>query len=432
MNIDEHVVSIQSASIHAATTFCEYAVFDHPSMVSEVDSGISWFECMLGEPTRLYDINGWTVAYAFPVIDCRRNIQGRIFVAGNKLLGSTILSVERRSQKWKVQEAMQAACNTAINAFPGWNLEKVVPVIHDFPDVGIMAIIRDPRSGDCEKVIVDINKFVRIPICENEATLSEQVHLARYSAWSPLSTVLTLDEKPLVNRWQLEHEWTQNFWHKCSGNEFNFEDIHRFKLEACINPEILKEMTKADIHCELHIAQIHEHFLSSRAGYCTVAVARTIASRYGVYDSESYVANVMGIPHPNPHSSDNWATANDELKYYKNDLKKSGSKVFSDYAYLSNYLNYKDEIMGAAAGKGPCNLRQMSIGSYHHSRALCGVRICQTPAGVKVQLGLLGVSDSTDPWIQPEHWQTFDDTKLTQGGVVSITLRIGGLVVVRD
>lgn len=426
-NSDEFVVTEALAFKHAVVAMCEHAVFEAPSLIREVEQDLSWFDCILGEPTLLFDINGAPAVYVFPVVDWHRATKGRIFIAANKLFGSTILSIQRQSYEWDLQRAMRHVCVQAVEMYPGWIIVQVVPVVYDFPNVGVMAIVANPRSNDRTKVIIDISNSAVIPENEIDNFMNSEALMDGYFAWSRLDMSRFYDKEPFVEQWEKENHWALSLLEHLSSAS-DLENLHGMQLHSWINPHAIKKIMKAEIDCETHVAKVRAHYLMSKPGYCTVAVARMIASRYNVFDSESYVASIMGIPWPDPGGSSNWATAEDELKYYKNRLNKKNSKVYSDYSFLSNPTNYKNEIL---AGR-PSNLRKWSIGRMHHSRLLGGIRICQKSFGQTVQLGLLSTTDPLSPQKIPQHWDKFDSTPLTSSGVVSTNLLIGGLVVVRD
>ncbi len=434
MCTDEHRVPPEVASIHAATAFCEQSVYEPPSLVDDVEPALPWFECLLGEPLPVYDINGTLAVYAFSVLDIHHNTQGRIIVAADARLGSTVLSVQRYAAEWHAEEAMRLACNLAVNHYPGWNLRRVVPVVHDIPAIGMMAEVEDPSSGDRQRLIVDIDTGMPLPVLELRTPVEQTMHWSTYPASSVLEVIDDHNAEPLIRRWHMEDEWTRELFEQLTDGDERREDLHRYQLCGWKDSEAIERIVRANTDCEIHTAPVRAHYMMSMAGYCTAAAARMIGSRYGVYDSEGYVASVMGIPYSVPPppkiKSKDWATANDELKYYKNDLHKMGSKVHSDYAYLSKPANYKKELTDK--GKGPANLRKFGIDSLHHSRVFAGIRICKTSLGDKVQLGLLSTTSVMSPMVKPQNWDKFDDTPLSGNGVVSTNLQIGGLVVVRD
>ena len=427
---DEYSVSEELAFKHAAIAMCEHAVFELPSLVEDVDVDASWFDCILGEPLLLFDINQSPVMYVFPVMDWRRVTRGRIFVAYSKLLGSTVLSVQRHATDWNFKQAMYQAVSEAIERYQNWTISQVVPVLYDMPNVGVMAVVTNPRTGHREKIVVNINSGAPVPIVDSECLVISEIEMDNFFAWSRLDMGRSFDETPLLHQWNRENEWALDRWEQMSWNDKNREDLQGLQLCSWKEPSQIERIMKIDTECEVYVAPVRAHYLSPQPGYCTVAAARMIASRYNVFDSNEYIASVMGIPWPNPNGSSKWATANDELKYYKNRLNKKKSKVYSDYAFLSNPINYKKEITDK--GKGPANLRKWSIQRFHHSRVLAGIRICQKSFGETVQLGLLSTTDWLSPNKMAHQWDKFDNTQLNSNGVVSINLSIGGLVTVRD
>jgi hypothetical protein len=424
---EEFVVTEALAFKHAAVAMCEYAVFAAPSLVREVDQALSWFDCILGEPTLLFDINGAPAMHVFPVVDWHRTTQGRIFVAANKLWGSTILAIQTHSYEWDVPRAMRHACMQAVERYPGWIIVQVVPVVYDFPNVGVMAVVANPQSNARAKVIIDISQTAVIPENEIANFMHAEAVMDGYFAWSRLEMSRFYETEPFVEQWEKENHWALSLVEYLS-RAGDLAALHGLQLCNWTALPAIENIMKAEIDCETYVAPVRAHYLMSKAGYCTVAVARMIASRYNVFDSESYVASIMGIPWPDPDGSSQWATATDELKYYTHRLQKPHSTVYADYTFLSNPTNYKNEILA----ERPANLRKWSIDKMHHSRLLGGIRICQKSFGQTVQLGLLSTTDPLSPYTMPQNWDKFDNTPLTSNGVVSTNLLIGGLVVVRD
>ncbi len=112
-------------------------------------------------------------------------------------------------------------------------------------------------------------------------------------------------------------------------------------------------------------------------------------------------------------------------------LDKVGSSVVPDVNTLDEYKDpkkYKKEIIA----ERPSNLRKWSTDRRHHSRVLAGIRICQTPNGQTVQLGLLDPSGTSSKYIQPQQWIKFDTSNNEIGQIGGYNLKIGGWVVVRD
>jgi hypothetical protein len=362
-------------------------------------------------------------------------------VAANKLVGTTVVAVIFPEGPWNLREAEQRVRSAAAESYPRWTIERVLPVVHDVPRMGMMAVLSHPDRDETQTVVFDFDQDSLVPIVEPAQRLNADLFAEGYVGWSLLKRNVLEGKEQYLQSWEEDSDWASGMRDFYSNADFeDLGALQEVSVDRLMNLKRLRRVTREEVGCEVHIAPVRAYYKYSKVGYCTAAVGRMIASRYDVWHSEQHVAGLMGIPLSVPGGSvpsSKWATAQMELNYYTKSsglggLGKANSEVLYSVSYLKNWKNYKSEIL---AGR-PSNLRQWSTGTMHHSRVLGGIRICTTSSGqTVVQLGLLDPSPYEDSKSVPvESWGRFDDKVSVSGSgkVVGSYLVIGGHVVVRD
>jgi hypothetical protein len=451
----ENAVSEDLAFTHAAVALLEYVAYPVPALVADDEERPSLESGMLGEPLTLYDVNQHPLFYDYPVVGDEQVLLGRIRVAANKLVGTTVVAVGDEQVllgrirvaanklvgttvvavifpegPWNLREAEQRVRSTAAESYPGWTIERVLPVVHDVPRMGMMAVLSRPDSDETQTIVLDFDQDSLVPIVEPAQRLNADLFAEGYVGWSLLKRNVLEGKEQYLQSWEEDSDWASGMRDFYSDADFeDLDALREVRLDRLMNLERLRRVIRERVDCEVHIAPVRAYYKQSAIGYCTAAVGRMIASRYDVWHSEQHVAGLMGIPWPNPGGYNNWATVQKELNYYRKPigLGKANSNVFSSVSYLQDWNNYKSEIL---AGR-PSNLRKWGTGIVHHSRVLGGIRICTRSWGQTVQLGLLDPSDEYSKFVPVESWDMFDG-KVLKDNTVGTLLEIGGHVVVRD
>lgn len=432
-----YAVDEDKAFQHAAIALIELIISKKQLMIDKSVGRISWIRARIGEPILLFDINEQPLCYAYPVSSGDGKLLARVSVAANKLLGNTAFSVDVNPIPWDFIKANAHISELSAEKIPGGRIERIMPVIYDMPNVGIMAIIKKRGSDKMRKIILDLQDLSQATEISWTRLKSQGFRIKGHVSWSILELACDAPEKSIEN-WYLHDKYAQSFDKILNAYGWSSSDLRNTYFDFSELPDL--KTISSDFIFESMIIPIPRYFGEKGRGYCTVGVAQMIAAYYGIYDKRDDVIKIMGIPwRPPDESLDDstlWATAEDELKYYRDGLGMKDSMGFSavgDRDILLDWRTYYDEIKNGR----PSNMRQFSMSHSHHSRLLCGIRFKKLSSGDSViELGYL------DPMAIPSH--QFDETpagdlfwdrftpEVFGDKVGGYPIMIAGLIVVRS
>lgn len=132
----EDGIPVEEARRNAAIALIEHVGFAAPFLEE-------WQEPSLGEPTLLYDPSGNTLLYRFPVLQWGEEV-GRVDAAATSLLGIAVLAVEMGELPVALEEKLAEAAEQVLADRPGAEIISVLPVVYQYPRVGVMVRYSEP------------------------------------------------------------------------------------------------------------------------------------------------------------------------------------------------------------------------------------------------------------------------------------------------
>lgn len=252
------VVAMETARLQAASEF-----------VVQVAAGAfvtaGWENARLGEPVVLYDPIWHPLYYEFPVLSGTRSV-GFIKVAADSVLGTDVVSMERRSHDQSLEEMRGGAVEAFYAEMSGMEeLLVVVPMTYRGLEMGFALVYHDPGSGYLGVRIFDADTSEHVPLDAVRSTyleLPEDQFEQRMEKWEYNTTYAHLLAESLAERMiDLEQlhltAYTPNQWEtaknavaQISQSIFKTVDLSRCKLYQQQN----------NIFCARACLQMFNHF----------------------------------------------------------------------------------------------------------------------------------------------------------------------------
>jgi hypothetical protein len=407
-------VPLEKASVHAAVAKLEAAVMSARPLAEQEGAFEEWLRASLGKPLTLHDVNTKPLFYVFPVIR-EGDVVGKIWVSANELVGAAVPVIETGSRSgWLDVEDMQAAFTRleelAAEKYKDWEIVWLDVVVYTYPKIGAMAVVRNPKTQDERKLVVDVGNLEMITDPKDVLPDPEEGPIFGVGPWLSFLDEIPDDsfERRIVS-WADDNEWANQMTSELQGAGIDLSNLGQVPLSEDqwrIAKDVLFNLTT----CDMWVANRGlpapggvDQFCQQESYYCSVATASMIAAYYGVGHSQTYIAKVT-------KSGATTGTDPKEMrKYYRDTQKGMGMK--NSEAYTPDWIKVKQDIK---KDRPVHTCTVPSNGTVGHCRAAFGIKECQKKVGTKViATKILGV---VDPWPNTwgpskgcgEKWEDFD------------------------
>lgn len=309
--IESNYISVDLAREHATIT-----------MLSMIQSGAldsNWDGATINPtPKEIYDVNGERLFYLFSVEKGGR--VGEIYAAASKVLGGSVIAIGSINEPDTFEKLQKFSQDAIKEKYSGYQIVSEETVSFDFPVLGSMITLKNEKTGESKKVIIDSRDG-------SEKKIDTQV--SSYYGQIPA-------EVKKQNVAILEPSKTQ---------------VKALRLQD--GQKIITGLT---------------HYTQYTDVWCAVATAQIISSKYmsppwGQY----HIADMMGAYYPD--DTPKGTTPGDELDYYTASVANGGLGKGNSYDIYRTYTTWQaahDEIE---------NNRPLKIGRdspSYHSRACNG------------------------------------------------------------
>lgn len=109
-------------------------------------------------PVIIYDQSGIVYSYLFDVINKNGVLVGEVNAAGNKLIGSTIVSIEKKPRSFDPDVVITKARELSLEKYTDAQVDYIVLVMGQDKEIGVMAIITE-QNGLTHRITYDIPTF---------------------------------------------------------------------------------------------------------------------------------------------------------------------------------------------------------------------------------------------------------------------------------
>jgi hypothetical protein len=241
-------------------------------------------------PLVIFDLNGEPLFYEFTVRDGRQ-IVGRVKAAASRLIGSTVVTIERGARKWDPEKAMAMATDIAKRAYPRRQLAARDLVCYSYPKIGVRVEFVDDRGGS---LIYDVADGSPVQEFGSDA-------LEGQTAWSFLEAMSPDDLERRLRRFEesdRELEAVRRAAPEMFSKGFTAREVTRLKPKFVIvsdythfefySSKVLKYAPRCTPHdCFMLYAQ-------QTNVYCAVATGQMILDFYRYHFDQPTIAAAMG------------------------------------------------------------------------------------------------------------------------------------------
>ncbi|UCH57205.1 MAG: C39 family peptidase [Candidatus Bathyarchaeota archaeon] len=149
---------------------------------------------VFGRPLKIYDLNGKTLFWQFPLV--RKNqMVGRILTSASKVLGAPVYSMQLGPRKWDLRKATDKAIEQARKIHRRSRIQSTRVVCYSYPKMGISVRFKDTR-GRVRRVIVDAADYHVVP---EEPPKPDMEGTGMYSLYN---SIPMNQRKDLVENWE--------------------------------------------------------------------------------------------------------------------------------------------------------------------------------------------------------------------------------------
>jgi hypothetical protein len=271
------------------------------------------------KPLVIYDLNGAILTYQFTAEKNGVKI-GEVNAAASKIIGAPILAIGMAPTNIG-DKTIDLKIKEIINTnYPNYNLLSKNIVAYQYPKLGVLAIISNPKTGEVKRIIIDAYDYSIIP---EEKSVIEGTP----GAWS--------------------------FYDEMSVNQIN-ENVQKWAnlQKSGITPKYASQKTLS-----------YTRYSQNSTNWCAVAVAQMNSKYYGYTRTQQAIANIMG------NGGGQGSTPAMELTYYTASTGSGGlgkTNSIDVYSPNTNWNNAADEIDAN---------RPLKVGNLGHARAIAGYKI---------------------------------------------------------
>ncbi len=179
----ETIVSEKTAFEIAAVVLAQQVFIPSPSIHEEQTPELGWESARIGPPVMVHDINREPFAFIFPIIGPDNFIHSGIWVAANKLIGTTMIAVSDSMDFPDFDAAAERALRQATCRYPGWEVTQTLPVVYSYPRIGVMLTFSKPGTRETVDLIYDIYDLSEAPNASTESE-TDNTEFVRHISWS--------------------------------------------------------------------------------------------------------------------------------------------------------------------------------------------------------------------------------------------------------
>ncbi len=310
--VESNVIPVDVAYENAQTTMQEF--------IASGSLDANWNGAILNpRPLVIYDLNGAILTYQFTAEKKGMKI-GEVNAASSKTIGAPILAIgmsptniDDKAIDSKIKEILKTN-------YPDFNLLSKNIVAYQYPKLGALVTISNPKTGDVKRIIIDAHDYSLIP---EERSVAEGAP----GAWS--------------------------FYDEMSVDQIN-ENVQKFAnlQKSGITPQYASQKTLP-----------YTRYTQTMENWCAVTVAQMNSQYYGYSRTQQAIANKMG------NGGGQGSTPAMELTYYQASTGSGGlgkTNSIDVYSSSANWNNAADEIDAN---------RPLKVGNMGHARAIAGYRI---------------------------------------------------------
>ena len=333
------------------------------TMVSMIQSGAldeNWIGGKINPtPQTIYDINGEKLFYLFTVKRDGARV-GEIYAAASKVLGGSVITIGSMETPEQFLVIHAETRKNLAEKYPGYVIVAEKKVCFEYPVIGLMLTLENPKTGDMKDVIIDSRDG---SIKDNETQRS-----------SYYNQIPAEDLEKRVSIWEAQYAVSEKL--KLSVLDENPDFLQTYsEMDLSRIKEIMVKGKTSDSESKARLQSDGQKIISGLTHYtqyndewCGVTTAQIISSKYMSSPwSQYHIADVMGAY--NPDETPRGTTIPMELSYYTLSVSGGGlgksSSTDADRPYTT-WEAAHDEIETG---------RPLKIGSdtpYRHARACNG------------------------------------------------------------
>lgn len=337
--VESNAIPVDIAYKNAQTTMQEF--------IASGSLDENWIGATLNpKPLVIYDLNGAILTYQFTAE--KKGVKvGEVNAASSKAIGAPILAIGMSPTNIDVK-AIDSKTKEIITAnYPDYNLLSKTIVAYQYPKLGALVTVSNPKTGDVKRLIFDAHDYSLIP---EEKSVAE----GSPGAWS--------------------------FYDEMSVDQIR-ENVQKSAnlQKASIAPRYASEKILS-----------FTRYTQTSENWCAVTVAQMNSQYHGYSRTQQAIANIMG------NGGGQGSTPAMELTYYQTSTGSGGlgkTNSIDVYGSSANWNNAADEIDAN---------RPLKVGNLGHARAI---------AGYKIQSGTnyLYIYDPS-PYLTTPFWETYTGT----------------------